>query len=80
MTCDATFRGFAQVVPQIPAIRTLDCLRSTAACALGIEDRTVAADHLDDAPLGEPSSERVRFPAGQHIDGPVRLTVDQGVP
>ncbi len=69
-----------QVVPQVPAVGDLHRLPGSDAGCFGVGAGPVAAEDRNARMLLEPGRDRVRGAVGQHVQGPVRLDVDHGVP
>jgi hypothetical protein len=69
--------GFAEVLPEVEAIRDLDRVRCVCSCALGVGPCPIPTDHLDTWVRGQPGGEGLRGAVGQHIDRPVGVHVQQ---
>jgi hypothetical protein len=77
MVGDAPFGGFAEVVPQVPAVRDLHCLRCPVGGAFSEERSSVPADDLDPWPLGQPGGQARCLPVWQQVHRPSSFNVDQ---
>ena len=67
----------AQVLPQVKAVRDLDGIRCALAGALGVGAGPVPADDLYAGVVAQPLGEGFGLAVFQHVDGPVRVHVDQ---
>jgi hypothetical protein len=74
---DAPLGSFAQVVPEVPPVGDLECLRCPAGGAFSEKRNTIAADDLDAGMLGEPRRRRVRLPVRQEVHRATCLDVDE---
>jgi hypothetical protein len=74
--CNAAFGDFAEVVPQMPAVRDLHRLGCAGGGCVDVERGAVPADHLDPRTRGQPRRDGARLPIGQQVDRPARLDVD----
>ncbi|MES5825573.1 hypothetical protein ABKA17_47645 [Streptomyces sp. RG80] len=77
MLDDRLLDGFNEVLPDVPAVGDMDCVRGADPSGLGVGDGAVAADHLDARMVDQPLGHRRSGPVGQQFDRLVRLDVDQ---
>nr|WP_243761756.1 hypothetical protein [Streptomyces sp. YIM 98790] len=81
---DGPLDGLDEVVEQVPAVRALDGVGCSGACAVGVGGSAVAADDLDTGVVGQPGGKGGGLTVRQNIDGVVGVDIDQdravGVP
>ena len=76
MTGDGLGGVLGEVVPQVPAVGDLDCLRCAVAGAFGIGAGPVAADHPRAWVGLEPPGQRAGLTARQDVDRPAGGGID----
>jgi DNA ligase D-like protein (predicted 3'-phosphoesterase) len=74
---DRPLDRLGEVVPQVPAVRDLDRVRSTAGAAVGVDPGPVPADHLSSRPGSQPRGERIRRALVQDVGRAPGLDVNQ---
>lgn len=73
---DLAQRGFAQVVPQMPAVTNLHGVGQSTTDGLGVSRGAVAADDVDARMSAKPCFQGVGRAVGQHVDPLVGLGID----
>ena len=77
MSCDFLRRGFAQQVPQVPAVPALHRVRQRGTDCLSVGTRAVSGDDLDPGVLAEPFLDDIGGASFQDVDAPAGLGVNQ---
>jgi hypothetical protein len=77
VSCDFLRRGFAQQMPQVPAVPALHRVRQRGTDGLSVGTRAVSGDDLDPGVLAEPFLDDIGGASFQDIDAPAGLGVNQ---